>query len=83
MGTVTSLIEYRQRKSGPPSAVERLERAVTRLGPLIGSRDRLPEPTLERELRQIVRQVADGRHGQAAERAERLLAILAHPALSG
>ena len=87
MGIVISLEAYRdpeRRPSvGPLGEVIRLERAVARLDPAV----RLPEgritPTLERELRSIVRAVSDGRHGEAADRAERLLGLLSHPALSG
>jgi hypothetical protein len=63
--------------------VDRLDRAVTRLDPLVRRRDQRLTPTIERELREIAVAVSSGRARDAADRAERLVGLLAHPAASG
>jgi hypothetical protein len=83
MGTVTSLDEQRRRRAEPGGEVGRLERAVARLDPAVRRPPGSVTATVERELRNIVGAVTAGRHGEAADRAERLLGLLAHPALSG
>jgi hypothetical protein len=86
MGVVISLDRHRRRRhGGMPAAdgVARLERAVARLEPAVRRTPGGLTATLERELRTIVVAVNAGRHGEAADRAERLLGLLAHPALSG
>ena len=83
MGTVTSLDEHRLLRLGPQEAVGRLERAVQRLDPAIRRSGSALTPTLERELVGIARAVTRGSHVEAAARAERLLGLLAHPAMSG
>ena len=82
MGTVISLDEHRRRRE-PGGEVGRLERAIARLDPAVRRPPGSVTTTVERELRTIVREVTAGRHGEAADRAERLLGLLAHPALSG
>jgi hypothetical protein len=92
MSAVVSLVEYRRRRAlasapgalGPAAAaVHRLDAAVTRLDPLVHARDARLTPTIQRELRAIALAVRAGRPRQAAERAERLVGILQHPAASG
>jgi hypothetical protein len=83
MGTVTSLIEFRERRDPTAAALGRLERAVTRLDPLVRGRERRLTPTIERELLAIAHAVSAGFPGEAAHRAERLAGLLDHPAASG
>jgi hypothetical protein len=83
MATVVSLEEYRQRRDPGVSAVRRLDVAVQRLDPLVREREGRLTPTIERELRAIGAAVASGLPRDAADRAERLLGILEHPAASG
>jgi hypothetical protein len=81
VGQVVSLEEHRRRRGGD---VGRLERAVARLDPAVRDHGAATmTPTLERELRAIARAATAGRHGEAADRAERLLGLLGHPAMSG
>jgi hypothetical protein len=86
VGIVISLDAYRTAEDRGLAAVGgevvRLERAVARLDPAVRTPPERITPTLERELRSIVRAVNSGRHGEAADRAERLLGLLGHPALS-
>jgi len=82
MGTVISLQEYRQRRR-PTAATQRLDRAVAQLDPLVRTHAGRLSPTIERELRAIAEAVASGSTQDAADRAERLIGILEHPAASG
>ena len=83
MGVVISLEAYRERRDPAAVAVERLDRAVEALDPLVQSRRHRLNPTIERELRAIGRAVSAGDARAAAERAERLVDLLEHPAASG
>lgn len=83
MGTVISLEEYRQRRDPATIVLRRLDVAVQRLDPLVRARDGRLTPTIERELRAIATAVSDGLPREAADRAERLVGILQHPAASG
>ncbi|GIU97515.1 MAG: hypothetical protein KatS3mg013_1318 [Actinomycetota bacterium] len=83
VGTVTVLDEYRQRRDPTEAAVVRLDRAVAALDELVRARGRRLSPTIERELRAIARAVSAGLAREAAERAERLVGLLAHPAAFG
>jgi plasmid stabilization system protein ParE len=83
MGVVVSLADYRERRDGPRAAVDRLDRAVAALDPLVQARRHRLSPTIERELRAIGRAVSSGDARAAAERAERLVDLLEHPAASG
>lgn len=78
-----SLDEYRRRRDPAAAAVGRLDTAVRRLDGLVRSREGRLTPTIERELRAIAIAVADGLPREAADRAERLVGILEHPAASG
>jgi len=87
MGDVVSLEEFRRRREPPADphqvAVRRLDRAVEALDPLVRSRGDRVNPTVERELRAIAHAVSAGLPRDAADRAERLIGLLAHPAASG
>jgi hypothetical protein len=84
MAQVISLDEYRERRAGPlTQAVQRLDRAVGRLDPLITGRTSRLAPSAERELALIARDVAASHPLQAAIRAERLADLLEHPAALG
>ena len=83
MGEVVWLERYRQRRGEPAAPVDRLDEAVTRLDPLVRRREGRLTPTIERELRAIAVAVSSGRAREAADRAERLIGLLAHPAASG
>ncbi|HSL10674.1 MAG TPA: hypothetical protein VLA82_05115 [Actinomycetota bacterium] len=83
MGHVISLEDYRERRDPAVAAVRRLDRAVAALDPLVQARRHRLEPTIERELREIGRAVSSGDARRAAERAERLVDLLQHPAASG
>jgi hypothetical protein len=83
VGNVISLEEYRERRDPSGTAVRRLDRAVAALDPLVQSRRHRLSPTIERELRAIGRAVSAGDPREAAERAERLVDLLEHPAASG
>jgi hypothetical protein len=84
MANVISLDEYRDRRKGPlVQAIERLDRAVGRLDPLVHDRTGRLGPPVERELALIARDVGAARPLQAAIRAERLADLLEHPAASG
>jgi hypothetical protein len=82
MGTVISLQDYRDRRRPAGADVQRLDDAVRRLDPLVRGRHTLT-PTIERELTAIARAVSAGLPREAAERAERLVGLLEHPAASG
>jgi hypothetical protein len=83
MGSITSLEDYRARRDPTGAAVVRLDVAVQRLDPLVhGCGGRLTS-TVERELLAIAHAVSAGLPRQAAERAERLVGLLQHPAASG
>src|SRR5438046_2469452 len=71
MGTVVALDEYRERRDPAVRAMIRLDRAVTRLDPLVRERDGRLTPTIERELLAIADAVAAGLPRQAADRAAR------------
>ena len=83
VGIVISLDEFRQRRGPAAAAVRRLDRAVSRLDPLVQAKNGRLSPTIQRELQAIASAVSAGRPRQAAERAERLAGILEHPAASG
>jgi hypothetical protein len=83
MGEVISLRWYRERRDPASAALGRLDRAVSRLDPLVRERAGALTLTIERELLVIARAVADGSPERAADRAERLAGILEHPAASG
>jgi len=83
VGVVISLEEYRERRDPSGAAVRRLDRAVAALDPLVLARRHRLSPTIERELRAIGRAVSAGDAREAAERAERLVDLLEHPAASG
>ena len=84
MAQVISLDDYRSRRKGPlAQAIERLDRAVARLDPLVHDRPGRLAPSVERELALIARDVGAARPLQAAIRAERLADLLEHPAASG
>lgn len=83
MGDVISLDEYRRRRDPAATAVERLDTAVAQLDPLVRERGARLSPTVERELREIARAVSAGLPREAADRAERLVGLLAHPAAFG
>ena len=84
MAQVISLDDYRSRRKGPlAQAIERLDRAVARLDPLVHDRTGRLAPSVERELALIARDVGAARPLQAAIRAERLADLLEHPAASG
>ena len=76
------LDEYRERRRPLAQAVQRLDRAVWRLDPLIRRTGRLAA-SAERELALIARDVGASRPLQAAIRAERLADLLEHPAAMG
>lgn len=82
MGTVISLDRAREQRDPARAAERRLDAAVTRLDPLVRARFDLA-PTIRRELQAIARAVTAGLPREAADRAERLLGILEHPAASG
>ena len=84
MAQVISLDDHRTRRRGPLAvAIERLDRAVARLDPMVRGRTSLLAPSVERELALIARDVGDARPLQAAVRADRLADLLEHPAASG
>jgi hypothetical protein len=83
MGEVVWLDRYRGRRGDRATPVDRLDQAVTRLDPLVRQRDGRLTPTIERELRAIAVAVSSGNPREAADRAERLIGLLAHPAASG
>jgi hypothetical protein len=84
MAQVISLDDHRARRKGPLAlAIERLDRAVARLDPLVNDRTGRLAPAVERELALIARDVGAARPLQAAIRAERLADLLEHPASSG
>jgi hypothetical protein len=85
MGTIVSLDEYRRRRhiGVATGAMGRLDLAVRRLDPLVRSKTTRLTPTIERELLAIAKAVSVGEATQAADRAERLVNLLEHPAASG
>lgn len=83
VGDVISLEAYRERRDPSALAVQRLDHAVAALDPLVQARRHRLNPTIERELRAIGRAVSSGDARAAAERAERLVDLLEHPAASG
>jgi len=85
VGDVIWLDRHRSSRGRRETAapVDRLDAAVTRLDPLVRRRDGRLTPTIERELRAIATAVSSGRAREAADRAERLIGLLAHPAASG
>jgi hypothetical protein len=83
MGIVISLDDRRRRRDADCSAVRRLDVAVHRLDGLVRSGGGRMTLTIERELGAIARAVTGGRPDDAADRAERLVAVLLHPAASG
>ena len=83
MGNVVPLEVYRRRRERRAPPVDRLEHAVTRLDPLVRRPGGRMTSTIERELRAIALAISSGRALDAADRAERLIGLLAHPAASG
>ena len=83
MGTIVSLEAYRRRRRPAPNILERLELAVGRLDPLVSGRGGRLTPTIERELQAIAHAVGSGEAREAADRAERLVGLLQHPAANG
>lgn len=83
MAQVIELADYRRRRNPLVAAMQRLERAVSRLDPLVRGRTGRLGPAVERELAHIARSVSAGSPQDAAERAERLADLLEHPAASG
>lgn len=83
MGDVISLEAFRARRDPTATAVRRLDDAVDRLDPLVRRHEARLSPTIERELAAIARAVSAGLPREAADRAERLIGLLAHPAASG
>ena len=83
MAQVIELADYRRRRNPLVAAMQRLERAVSRLDPLVRDRTGRLGPAVERELAHIARSVSSGSPQEAAERAERLADLLEHPAASG
>ena len=83
MGDVISLAEYRARAAGLPVALERLDRIVKRLEPLVRQRSGRLGARIEAELLAIASDVSAGRPHLAARRAERLADRLEHPAALG
>lgn len=83
MAQVIALDEYRQRRNPLVAAMQRLDRAVSRLDPLVRDRTGRLGPAVERELAQIALSVSAGSPRDAAERAERLADLLEHPAANG
>ncbi len=92
MGTVIDLEAWRLRRGGLPGhgepteapapqrvPVNRLERAIARLEPLVTGDTSRVGPRVETELLAITGAVASGRVGDAADRAERLAVRLEHP----
>jgi hypothetical protein len=80
---VISFQEYRDRRFPGLVAMQRLDRAVSRLDGVVQRRPGRMAPTVERELLTIARAVSSGRPREAADRAERLADLLEHPAASG
>lgn len=84
MGRVIDLVAWRRSRGAPregSGAIERLERAVVGLAPLVSrleAKGRI-ERSVETELMAITGAVSIGLAEEAAERAERLLARLKHP----
>jgi hypothetical protein len=83
MGDVISLDDYRVRAAGLPVALERLDRIVARLEPLVRHRSARLAERIEAELLAIAADVSAGRPHLAARRAERLADRLEHPAALG
>jgi hypothetical protein len=83
MGDVISLEEYRARVAGLPVALERLDRIVNRLEPLVRHRSARLAARIEADLLAIAADVSAGRPHLAARRAERLADRLEHPAALG
>jgi hypothetical protein len=83
MGQVVSLDEYRRRHDVGTAVIARLDRAVARLDPLVRERGGPLAITIQRELHQITGAISAGLAREAADRAERLIGLLAHPAASG
>ncbi len=87
MGRIIDLDAWRSRRRAPPEragAVARLELAVVRVDQLVArlSRgSRKIEPKIETELLAITGAVSMGLVEEAANRAERLADLLAHPAM--
>ncbi len=83
MAQVISLSEYRARRHPSAVSLERLDRAVGRLEPLVRERREALSSAVERELAQIASAVSSGLPREAADRAERLADLLEHPAALG
>jgi hypothetical protein len=80
MMKVISLEDYRERRNPLAAALQRLDRAVARLDPLVRDRTGRLGPAVERELARIAQAVSAGTPRDAADRAERLADLLEHPA---
>jgi hypothetical protein len=78
MGTLIDLGAWREQHERDP--VVRLERAVRRLDRLLGQGSGRIGPRVETELLAITGAVTAGAAEEAAERAERLVDRLEHPA---
>jgi hypothetical protein len=83
MAQVIDLDEFRERTRPLATALQRLDRAVMRLDPLIQGRSGRLGTAVERELALIARSMSAGSPRDAADRAERLADLLEHPAASG
>ena len=83
VGDVISLQAYRERTVGLPVALERLDRIVRRLEPLVRRGSARVSARIESELLAIAADVSAGRPHLAARRAERLADRLEHPAALG
>lgn len=83
MGDVISLQAERSRRRPGEAAVGRLDAAVTELDGLVRRGGNKTSLTVERELLAIAAAVRRGRAAEAADRAERLVGLLTHPAASG
>ncbi len=83
MAQVISLDEYRERRNPFAAAMVRLDAAVGQLDGLVRVGTERLDPTIARELLRISRAVSAGLPREAADLAERLAGILAHPVASG
>jgi hypothetical protein len=83
MGQVISLQAERSKRRPGQAEVGRLDAAVNELDGLVRRRGSKTSPAVERELLAIAAAVRRGRAAEAADRAERLVGLLTHPAASG
>jgi hypothetical protein len=80
---VISLRDFRARRNPLSVAVERLDAMIARLEPLVRDRRGRLTPTIEKELVLIAHAVSAGLPRDAADRAQRLVDLLEHPAALG